>query len=68
MDDTEQYIEQQIADGYIKADGAPLKCQCGSTNLDWKHIYEGMGVVEIEVKCNDCGKDVGLWSYGSWTL
>lgn len=64
MDSFEEYYQKQIDDGYIQEDGYPLKCQfCDSTNLDWKCNLE-----EKEVKCHDCGKLVGYWAYGNWTV
>lgn len=61
----EQYIKQQIEDGYIKENGFPLKCLfCNSSDLNFKNKYQE----EVEVTCNKCGKEIGYWAYGNWLI
>jgi len=73
----EEYIEQQIKDGYIsEKDLSPLKCwNCESKNFkDYGHDFldyihgHGVNLLEYKVKCLDCEKDVGYWSYGHWQV
>lgn len=65
----EEYINQQIADGYITNKGVPIKCQyCDSTALREDSYHEEHVVVEKLVTCIDCSAEVGLWSYGTWTI
>lgn len=70
MDQTiEEYINQQIADGYIRDNGEPIKCQyCDSKALRVDNSHEEYVVVEKDVTCLNCGKLVGTWSYGSWAI
>jgi hypothetical protein len=70
MESLEDYIKQQIKDGYIGENLAPLKCvHCDSTNLEnYGHIGDHMGCTEYYVRCKDCKKQVGTWAYGMWEL
>lgn len=62
-------MKKAVEDGYIKEDGFPLKCwKCESKDLKFTNHYDCSATVEIDVKCNNCGEDVGLWSYGHWTV
>lgn len=64
MNDFDEYIKYQIKNGYIKEDGTPLKCQfCDSNDLKWKGDWESKTVT-----CNKCGKIVGMWDYGYWSI
>ena len=65
----EQYLVQEIEDGYINDKYAPIKCYCGCSDFtDVKQQYEEHMLVEYQVKCNSCGKAVGHWAYGQWTI
>lgn len=72
MDESfEDYIKRLEHEGYIsERDGYPLKCLwCESKDLEHINYYEEFAfVVEIKVVCNDCNKETGNWSYGSWYL
>ena len=62
-------MKKLVEDGYIKEDGAPLKCwKCGSKSLKFTNHYDDYIMVEKSVKCKECNSDVGLWSYGNWTV
>lgn len=66
----EAYIEEQIKEGYINEELAPLKCQfCDSADLEEvEHIGEEGRIDEFKVKCCSCSKIVGSWSYGQWNM
>lgn len=68
-DSYENYLDEQIEKGYLsEKDLEPLKCHhCDSNNLeDRNHSFENLGCVSYEKWCNDCGKRVNTWDYGSW--
>ena len=64
----EEAIKQDIKDGYINNEGAPLKCRkCGSSHITTgNEYYENYGVIEYDAICVDCGEVVGHWAYGYW--
>lgn len=65
----EEYLLQMINERYIKEDGTPLKCFCGSTDLEQVgEYYDEHTLVEYEVKCKTCGRSVGYWAYGNWKI
>ncbi|MDP1513101.1 hypothetical protein Q8I65_23355 [Paenibacillus ottowii] len=65
----EEYINRQIADGYIAENGYPLKCHhCDSTKINIEDFYDEHVVVEKEATCVDCGGRVGYWGYGNWEV
>jgi hypothetical protein len=68
--DFEEYIEQQIKDGYINERLEPLKCpMCESDNLRTNNEeFENGGIIEYDSECGDCGHKVGHWAYGSWDI
>ena len=55
--------------GYIDKDGTPLKCTCGSKELedcneDW---LDGRSIrLEYDCRCKKCGKILNHWAYGYW--
>lgn len=60
-----------IKRGYIGADHEPLKCTCGSTDLeecnqDYLNAPYKNTVLEFDCKCKKCGKLLGHWAYGNW--
>lgn len=65
-----RYINRQIRKGYITPELEPIKCdKCKSTQLEsFNRYYDDYNLVEYQVRCKDCGRKLGLWSYGSWTL
>lgn len=65
----EQWIEEEVKNGYIKEDGTPIKCHCGGEELEQKitDTIEGH-VCEYDMGCIKCGKVCGTWSYGNWIL
>lgn len=69
MDDIVQEVKERVEKGYIKEDGTPLKCwKCESKELKFTNHYDDYICVEVSVTCKSCGVDVGLWSYGNWTV
>lgn len=72
----EEYIEEMINEGYIAKDGTPLKCwNCKGTNFtEFGHDYldycygVGVGLLEYQLKCDECGKNVGYWVAGHWEV
>ena len=65
-----RYIKKQIKDGYINEDLAPLKCPfCDCKKLEeYQTFYENHMPIEKWIRCTNCKKDVGIWSYGGWSL
>lgn len=60
-----------IKHGYIDADYEPLKCTCGSTDLeecnqDYLDTYYRGTILEYDCRCKSCGKILGHWAYGYW--
>mgnify|MGYP003550396415 CR=1 FL=1 len=67
----EKYLEQLIKGGYLSPRNlAPLKCvHCDSKNLvDTDSCFEDTVMVEYTLKCKECGKVAGYWSYGTWEI
>ena len=58
--------------GYIGKDFTPLKCTCGSKDLeDCNEDYlDGLGsvVLEYDCRCKKCGKILNHWAYGQWQI
>lgn len=57
--------------GYIDADHEPLKCTCGSTDLeecnqDYLDTYYRGTILEYDRRCKRCGKILEHWAYGHW--
>lgn len=57
--------------GYISDDYEPLKCPCGSTELedtnkDYLNECYRNTVLEYDCVCSKCGKLLGHWAYGHW--
>ena len=60
-----------IKRGYIDKDHEPLKCTCGSTDLEeCNQDYLNPGyrgtILEYDCRCKKCGKLLGHWAYGYW--
>jgi hypothetical protein len=68
VEDFEEYMKQQIKDGYIAENGKPLKCQfCDSKDFKLDNIFREEGyVVKYSIVCQYCGKTIGTWAYGGW--
>lgn len=66
----EDYILRMVEKGYIATDGQPLKCSfCDSSKLENRNeYYEESYIIEYQVFCGTCDKQVGLWAYGNWQL
>lgn len=53
--------------GYIDKDLQPLKCTCGSKELeDCNKDYIDNILVEFDVRCKKCGKILNHYVYGHW--
>lgn len=66
----EDYISEQMQNGYIDSNGTPLKChKCECESMDQK-ITDRMESIICEYKmiCTNCSAEVGYWSYGNWQL
>ena len=64
-----RYINKQIRKGYLTEDMQPLKCPyCECDQLEtYQTFYDDCHrLEEYWVRCSNCKKDVGLWSYGYW--
>lgn len=69
VDNSKEYFDQLISEGYINRDGSPRKCFCGCTEFKQvKEYREEHYLVEFQVQCLECGKINGLWAYGSWEM
>ena len=60
-----------IKRGYIDTDHEPLKCTCGSIDLEeCNQDYLNPGyrgnILEFDCRCKKCGKILGHWAYGYW--
>lgn len=66
----EEFNNKLIAEGYMREDGTPLKCQhCDSKKLkDTKIIIDESRVLEYQVVCEECRREVGYWAYGYWQI
>lgn len=65
----DDYVKEQIDEGYIDRDGQPLKCVCDSTEFKQVNQTYGEGYIEeysIECTNTECQKIVGHWAYGAW--
>lgn len=55
--------------GYIGKDYAPLKCTCGSKELETcNQDYLDNWLVEFDCRCKKCGKILNHWAYGHWEI
>ena len=55
---SEDYIEE-----------LPLECDCGCRETeDYDEYYEEYGRCEYKTKCSACGKYLGSYSYGYWSV
>lgn len=53
--------------GYIDKDLQPLKCTCGSKELeDCNKDYIDNILVEFDVRCKKCGEILNHYVYGHW--
>ena len=57
--------------GYIDKDYCPIKCTCGSKDLedcneDWLNGREIR--LEYDCRCKKCGKILSHWAYGHWEI
>lgn len=71
MESLEDYMEDRIKSGLIRADGHPIKCECGCTKF--KSVDEVYGeplLLEYSLKCTNekCLQIVGSWAYGHWQI
>ena len=67
----EDYMKEQIEEGYISANGTPLKCWCGCTDFKQvKQYYCEHGIEEYSLQCTniECLKIVGHWAFGNWQV
>lgn len=65
----EEYIKEQIREGYISENGTPLKCRCVCTDFKQvKQYYCVHGIEEYSLQCTDCLKIVGHWAFGNWQV
>lgn len=57
---------------YIDKDYCPLKCTCGSKELeDCNEDYlDGLHsiLLEYDCRCRKCGKTLNHWAYGRWEI
>jgi hypothetical protein len=55
--------------GYIDKDYEPLKCTCGSKELEeCNQDYLGSILLEFDCRCKKCGKILNHWAYGQWEI
>ena len=56
--------------GYIDKDYCPLKCTCGSKELEDcnKDYLNGSILLEYDCRCKKCGKILNHWAYGHWEI
>jgi len=67
----EEFLNNQVKEGYISENGTPLKCfKCESKEMsEVNHDYlDGGRILEYDIKCKDCDTIVGSWAYGHWQL
>ena len=67
----EDYMKEQIEEGYIAENGTPLKCWCGCTDFKQvKQYYCEHGIEEYSLQCTniECLKIVGHWAFGNWQV
>jgi hypothetical protein len=67
----EDYIKEQIKEGYIAEDGHPKKCVCGCTEFKQVDQHYGEGHIEeysLECTNQECLNTVGSWSFGHWQI
>lgn len=55
---------------YIDKDYEPLKCTCGSKELEGcnKDYLNGSILLEYDCRCKRCGKILNHWAYGHWGI
>lgn len=63
------FEEQLIYRGYIKPNGEPIKCPCGSTHLRQVMIdVDTLGYIyEYIIVCDNCGENIAHWERGSYS-
>lgn len=63
------FEEQLIHKGYLKSNGDPIKCPCGSVHLKYKieRVLEDGRPSEYSVHCINCGEVVAYWERGSYS-
>lgn len=69
--DFEEYMKEQIKEGFISENGTPLKCWCGCSNFKQVNTYSSeYGIEEYSLQCTniDCLRIVGYWGYGNWQI
>lgn len=55
--------------GYIDKDYEPIKCTCGSKELeDCNQDYLDSILLEFDCRCKKCGKILNHWAYGNWQI
>lgn len=68
----ERDINKQIKKGYLGKDLEPLKCPfCDCEKIETYETFYSDGNYILEeywVRCAECKKHVGTWSYGGWSL
>lgn len=65
------YYSLMLRFKFIKSDCEPIRCcHCGSKKGYTQKAVDFIENTMCEAKalCLNCGKDIGYWSYGSWTL
>lgn len=62
------FEEQLIHKGYLKPNGQPIRCACGSIHLGeiMTDVDEAGYINEYNIVCNNCGERVAIWAYGSF--
>ena len=56
-------------DYYLSQEDLPLICNCGCKETeDYDEYYEEYGRCEYKTKCKSCGKFLGIYAYGYWSL
>lgn len=55
---------------YIDKDYGPLKCTCGSKELEVCNgdYLDGHILCEYDCRCKKCGKILNHWAYGYWEM
>lgn len=68
-----QNRERYLSKGALKImederDYPPIKCHCGNYKEEHRNvcIQDGVGEVEYDLYCKNCGKYLGYFCYGSW--
>ena len=56
----------RCSDDYYK-ENLPIECDCGCKETeDYDEYYEEYGRCEYKTKCANCGRYLGIYSYGYW--